>query len=88
MELRVRPNASTTSVGGAHNGALVVRVTQPAERGRATAAALNALAEALGVPASSVTLVKGAKSRRKVVDVATADDGAVRAQLHQLLQYR
>lgn len=72
VEIYVRPNASNTAVGGAHDGALVVRVRQPPERGRATAAALEALAEALRVPRRSVSLVSGAASRRKLVDVEVA----------------
>jgi uncharacterized protein YggU (UPF0235/DUF167 family) len=38
--------------------------------GRATAAALAAVAAAFGVRRAAVTLVTGASSRRKVVDVA------------------
>lgn len=48
---------------------LVVAVQAPAVDGRATAAALKALADALGVPARDVTLVSGATSRTKVVEV-------------------
>jgi uncharacterized protein YggU (UPF0235/DUF167 family) len=48
----------------------VVAVTERAVDGRATAAALRALARALGVPRSAVTLVSGAVSRDKVVQVA------------------
>jgi uncharacterized protein YggU (UPF0235/DUF167 family) len=70
FEIHVRPNASATSVGGAHDGALVVRVTAPPSEGRATSAALRAVAEALDVPSRAVTLVRGATSRRKLLDVA------------------
>jgi uncharacterized protein YggU (UPF0235/DUF167 family) len=41
--------------------------------GRATAAALTAIAEAFGVHRHAVTLVAGAASRMKIVDVAGAD---------------
>ena len=56
-------------MGGSHDGALVVRVTEPAAAGRANSAALLALAAALGVPRPAVTLVRGAASRRKLVEV-------------------
>jgi uncharacterized protein YggU (UPF0235/DUF167 family) len=56
-----------TTVGGEHDGVLVVRVAAPPERGKATKAALDALAVALSLPRSSVTLVRGAASRRKRV---------------------
>jgi uncharacterized protein YggU (UPF0235/DUF167 family) len=67
-------------VGGAHDGALVVRVSARAVDGKATAAALAAVAEAFDVPRHSVTLVSGAASRTKVVDVSGADP-AVLARL-------
>lgn len=72
IEIHVRPGASRAQVGGEHDGALAVRVSEPADAGRATAAALRAVAEALGLPARSVTLVRGATSRRKLLDVACA----------------
>jgi uncharacterized protein len=67
--LRVRPGASRTAVGGSHDGALVIKVGARAVDGQATAAALQALAKALGVPRRSVVLVTGATSRTKIVDV-------------------
>jgi uncharacterized protein YggU (UPF0235/DUF167 family) len=47
----------------------VIKVGARAVEGQATAAALQALAKALGVPRRSVVLVTGATSRTKVVDV-------------------
>jgi uncharacterized protein (TIGR00251 family) len=70
VPIRVRPGAPVTRVGGAYGDALVVRVTAPALDGRATAAALRALAKAFGVPTAAVTLVTGATSRDKVVAIA------------------
>ncbi len=45
-------------------------VTERAVDGKATAAALRALAEALGLPRSAVSLLVGAASRDKVVLLA------------------
>ena len=73
VSLRVRPGAGRTKVGGEHGGALVVRVAAPAVDGRATEAALAAVATAFGVRRSAVALVTGATSRTKVVDVAGGD---------------
>lgn len=69
MTIRVRPGAGRTAVGGVHDGALVVRVSERAVDGRATRAALAALASALGVRPRQVTLVSGATSRTKVVEI-------------------
>jgi uncharacterized protein YggU (UPF0235/DUF167 family) len=77
VTLRVRPGAGRTKVGGEHDGALVVRVAAPAVDGRATEAALAAVAAAFGVRRSAVTLVTGVTSRTKVVDVAGGDTGVL-----------
>jgi len=86
IELHVRPGTSTTAVGGSHDGALVVKVSVPAHEGRATAAALRAVADALGVASSSVTLVRGATTRRKLVEIATTrgTEGAVQERIARL----
>ena len=77
VTIRVRPGASRTQVGGEHAGALLVRVSAPAVDGRATEAALAAVASAFGVRRRAVTLVTGATSRTKVIDVAGADQGSL-----------
>ncbi len=69
----VRPGSSRPGVGGRHDGALVVRVSAAAVGGQATAAALAAVAAAFGVRRGAVTLVAGAASRTKIVDVPGAD---------------
>jgi uncharacterized protein YggU (UPF0235/DUF167 family) len=75
----VKPGAGRTRVGGRYgDAALVVAVQAPAVDGRATAAALKALAKALGCPSREVTLVSGATNRTKVVEVP--DDLAERLQ--------
>lgn len=68
-------------MGGQREGALVVRVAARAVDGKATAAALAAVGAAFGVRPHAVTLVAGATSRTKIVDVADADP----AVLEQLL---
>ena len=73
VTVRVRPGSAHTRVGGGHDGALVVRVTARAVGGQATAAALAAVAEAFGVRRHAVTLVAGAASRTKILEVAGAD---------------
>ena len=81
ITIRVRPGSARPGVGGEHDGALVVRVSARAVNGQATAAALAAVAKAFGVRAHAVTLVAGAASRTKILDVAGAD----RATLDRLL---
>ena len=81
VPLRVRPAAGRTRVGGSYDGALVVRVAAPAVDGRATEAALAAVAGAFGVRRAAVTLVTGATSRSKVVAVEGGDPAVLDALL-------
>jgi len=74
VEIHVRPNASATAVGGEYGGALIVRVVEPADAGQATDAALRAVAKALSVPRGSVSLVRGATSRRKLIEIDVTSD--------------
>jgi hypothetical protein len=69
VSIRVRPGSGRTQVGGRYADALVVRVRERAVDGRATAAALRAVADALGVRAADVHLVTGHTSRTKVVEI-------------------
>ena len=88
VDIRVRPGASRTRVGGAHAGRLVVAVGARAVDGAATEAALAALADAFGVRRRQVALLTGPTSRDKTVVLdlpdAVARDAA-RARLEALL---
>ena len=71
IPIRVRPGASGTRVGGRYDGpygpALTVAVTEPAVEGRATAAALRAVAKALGLRAADLTVQLGGTTRDKLL---------------------
>ena len=73
ITIRVRPGSARPGVGGEQAGALVVRVSAPAADGRATEAALAAVAAAFDVRRDAETLVTGKKSRPKVIEVAGGD---------------
>ena len=85
VEVRVRPGASRTSVGGERDGALVVAVHAPAVDGRATEAVLRAVADAFGLRPRQVRLVSGQRSRTKVVAL-TGDRAVLAARLGELLR--
>jgi uncharacterized protein (TIGR00251 family) len=70
LEVRVIPNAPRNEVIGWHGGALKVKVHAPALEGRANEELCGFLAEELGLPRRSVTLLRGDKSRQKVLRVA------------------
>jgi uncharacterized protein YggU (UPF0235/DUF167 family) len=75
ITIRVKPGSAHPGVGGDHAGALVVRVSARAVQGKATEAALAEVAAAFGVRRSAVTLVSGATSRTKIVDISAGDPG-------------
>jgi uncharacterized protein YggU (UPF0235/DUF167 family) len=87
VEIYVRPGASETIVGGEYDGALVVRVVEPAAAGRATSAALHAVADALAVPRRAITLVHGATSRRKLIEIdfGSGESDVVRKAMRRLI---
>ena len=74
--VRVKPGSARIRVGGRYDGphgpALVVAVTAPPVDGRATEAAIRALAEALRVKPSTLAVRVGATSRDKVIAVIDA----------------
>ena len=69
LRLRVSPGATRTEIAGRHGEAWKVRVTAAPERGRANDAVVGLLAERLGVPRASVSVVSGHASRDKVVEL-------------------
>ncbi len=78
LTIRVRPGSSRTRVGGRREDALVVAVTAPAVDGRATRAALDAVAQAFGVRPRAVHLVSGDRGRTKIVDIDGEFDALTR----------
>lgn len=85
VTVRVRPGASRTHVGGRYGSGeppvLLVAVTAPAVDGRANAAVLVAVAQALGVRRDDVRLVRGERARTKLLDVTGVERGALDALL-------
>jgi uncharacterized protein YggU (UPF0235/DUF167 family) len=63
------------------DGGLVLRVAAVPEKGKATEEARRALAQALGIPPSAVSLRSGPRARRKVFAVEGLDAVTARARL-------
>lgn len=87
--LRVTPNAAVDRIEGAETrddgtAVLRIRVRAVPDRGKANAAVIALLAEALGVPKSAVSVVSGETARLKTVRVA-GDPQAIAARLGPLL---
>lgn len=70
LTLHIQPGAKRTEIAGPHGDALKVRLQAPPVDGKANAALLDFLAKRIGLARSSVTLISGQASRRKVVEIA------------------
>ena len=74
---RVVPSSSRNCIVGWLGDTLKVRVTAPAERGRANAAVETTLAEALGLSRECIRVVTGQTSMRKTVEITSLAEGEV-----------
>jgi uncharacterized protein (TIGR00251 family) len=73
LALRVSPGARSSAIVGRQGDRWKVRVSAPAESGRANKALLRLLAEVLSVPRSRLRLVAGRGARDKLVEVSGVD---------------
>jgi uncharacterized protein len=81
IDVRVIPRAARSGVAGTRDGALLVRLNAPPVDGAANVELIQVIADALGVPRRSVTLVSGDRSRQKRVRVTGISEDAARARL-------
>jgi len=78
MTVRVQPRASKSEIAGLHGEALKVRLTAPPVDGAANEALIRLLADTFGVPTRSITIVAGATSRTKIVQMDGVTEESVR----------
>ena len=69
ISVRVIPRASKAGIAGMRGDAILVRLTAPPVDGAANAELIDLLADALGVPKRTVSIVSGERSRQKRVRV-------------------
>jgi uncharacterized protein (TIGR00251 family) len=81
LRVRVSPGSRRVGVAGRVGETWKLRVTAPAEGGRANAAVLRLLAETLGVARDRVVLVSGHGARDKVVELDGIEPGEVERRL-------
>ena len=65
LPVRAQPGAKKNALTSEHAGQLKVSVTQAPEKGKANAAIIDVLVEALGLKRSQVSLVSGETSGQK-----------------------
>ena len=83
LAIRVTTRAAKDAVTGERAGRLTVSVRAAPTEGEANAAVVKVLAKALGVPPSSVAIVRGARSREKSVRINGLSVESARARLSQ-----
>jgi uncharacterized protein len=69
IAIRLQPGASREEIAGERDGLLLVRVTAPPVDGRANAALCRLIAKRARVGVRSVSIVRGAGAREKLVRV-------------------
>ncbi len=69
IEVRVQPRAKRNAIEAVAGGPVKAYVTAPPEDGKANEAVVALLAKALGVAKGRVTIVRGYRSRTKVVKI-------------------
>ena len=81
VRVRVRAGARREELLHTDDGWLVARVTAPAHEGRANKALCRLVAKRLGIAPSRVAIVRGARSREKLLHIDGMDRTAVDAAL-------
>jgi uncharacterized protein (TIGR00251 family) len=79
ITIRVQPRARRDELLAIRDGVLVVRVVAPALEGRANDAVRRLLAKQLDLSPSRLTIVRGERSREKVMAVDGIDQPALDA---------
>ena len=80
--VHVQPRASRTEIAGPHGDAVKIRLTSPPVDVAANEALVIFLTERFAVPRHAVTIVSGAQSRAKVVEVAGITAAELRKKLN------
>ena len=81
LTVKVSPNAKREVIVGLHGGALKIAVIAQPQKGKANKAVIALLAEALGVAARQVEIVRGQTASLKTVVVDGVAPEAVRERL-------
>ena len=82
IRVHLRPRASRDELLGMREGVLVARVSAPPLEGRANDSLCRLIARAAGIAPSRVRVIRGERSREKVVSV----EGVAREALEEALR--
>jgi uncharacterized protein (TIGR00251 family) len=85
LQVKVHPRARRNAVEGCVGEALKLAVTAPADQGKANQAVRELLAETFNLPVSTVAILSGLTSPRKVVRLGGLGEEEVRSTLQSVL---
>lgn len=78
LKVKVIPLAKENRVVGYQDDVLKVKVTAPPVGGKANKAVVKLLAHALGTKKGNVEIIRGSKSREKLIRIRDVDTRALR----------
>lgn len=87
LPVKVIPGSSRSGIAGWLGDALRVRVTAPAERGKANAAVEALLREILDLPSAGVRIIAGGSSPRKTVEIVGLSESEIRKRLADIQKH-
>jgi uncharacterized protein (TIGR00251 family) len=82
LKVYLQPKSSRNEIVGPYRDGIKVRVTAAPVEGKANEVLLRFLAKQLGVPLSSIEIVRGHRSREKIIRVAASLDQELKRRLH------
>ena len=85
LSVKAQPGARRNGVTGVHDGALKVAVSQAPEKGKATAAIIDVLAESLGIKKNQIDLLSGPTSTHKKFLIRNVDLDEITKRISELL---
>ncbi|MGO9754181.1 MAG: DUF167 domain-containing protein [Solirubrobacteraceae bacterium] len=81
IAVRLQPRGHRDELVAVRDGVLIARVTAPALEGRANRALCRLLAERLEIATSRVAIVRGERSREKLIEISGMDRGELERRL-------
>jgi uncharacterized protein (TIGR00251 family) len=82
LKIYLQPRSSKNEIVGPYRDGMKVKVTAAPVEGRANEALLRLLAKEFGVTSSSIEIVRGHRSREKIIRIAASLDQELKRKLH------
>ena len=81
LSLKVVPGSSRNEIVGWLDDRLKIRVTAPPESGQANATVIKILSLKLNIPKSSIIIISGGTTPRKIIEIGGLLEGEIKERL-------